>query len=225
MRALRQPRLLAISAPTGIGMALLCVPLILADTRSSALRLLQLLVLPALCAFLVQAALAWSPAWGRLAASCGGGIPLRSWVEMAVLALLLAVLRLLTDQWLRRVLFLPEISDWGAFCRKLPFASLVQPLFLVVAAYVFTLRLSGRPQRALVAVLLVHQLIVLLQFGRVVDGGTLAAMLLVAGVQGLVMGAAYYRYGLAGPAVLAAISYGRHAVYLLLPALAGPATA
>jgi isoprenylcysteine carboxyl methyltransferase (ICMT) family protein YpbQ len=203
-------------------MALLCVPLILADTGSRALRLLQLLVLPVLCAFLVQVALAWTPDHVRPMAGRGGSTARRRWAELAALALLMTALRLLTDLWLRRLLFLPEIADWAAFCRKLPFASLVQPLFLVVAVFAFAVRLSARPQRALVAVLLVHQLIVLLQFGRLVDGGTLAAMLLVAGVQGFIMGVAYCRYGLAGPVILAAISYGRHALYLLLPGLAGP---
>ena len=206
-------------------MALLCVPLILADTGNSALRLLQLLALPVLCAFLLQAALAWTPDHVALRAGRGRASLLRSWAERAALALLMTALRLLTDLWLRRLLFLPEISDWAAFWRKLPFASLVQPLFLVVAVYAFAVRLSSRPQRALVAVLLVHQLIVLLQFGRLVNGWTLAAMLVVAGVQGLIMGAAYCRYGLAGPVILAAVSYGRHAAYLLLPALAAPATA
>ena len=222
MRALRQARLLAVAAPTGVGMALLCVPLILADTGSSTLRLLQLLALPVLCVFLVQVALAWTPAHVRLTVGRGRASPWRQWAELAALALLMTALRLLTDQWLRRLLLVPEIGDWGAFCRKLPFASLVQPLFLVVAVYAFAVRLSARPLRALVAVLLVHQLVVLLQFGQRLDGGALAAMLVVAGMQGLIMGAAYCRYGLTGPIVLAAVSYGRHAAYLLLPALAGP---
>lgn len=219
MRALRQPRLLAVAAPTGVGMALLCVPLILAATDSSALRLLQLFALPPVCVLLVQAALAWTPDQARVMAGHGGAGSRRQWTELLALALVMTGLRLLIDLWLRRLLFLPEISDWGAFCRRLPFAGLVQPLFLVVAVYAFALRQSARPQLALVAVLLAHQLIVLLQFGRLVDGAMLAAMLVVAGAQGLIMGAAYRRYGWVGPAVLAALSYGRHAVYLLLPAL------
>jgi hypothetical protein len=200
-------------------MALLCVPLILADTRSGGLRLLQLLALPVLCVFLIQVALAWTPDHVRLLAGRGRASSLRLWAELAVLALFMTVLRLLTDLWLRQLLFLPEIGDWATFCRKLPFASLVQPLFLVIGVYAFAVRLSARPHRALVAVLLAHQLIVVLQFGPLVGGGALAAMLVVAGVQGLLMGAAYCRYGLPGPFLLAAISYGRHAVTLLLPAL------
>ena len=221
MRALRQLRLLAIAAPAGVGMALLCVPLILADSDRAALRLLQLLVLPAVCVFLFQVALAWTPEQARLLAGRGWANPRRQWTELLALALLLTAFRLLTDLWLRRLLFLPEISDWGTFGRKLPFASLVQPLLLVVAVYAFAHRLSARPQWALVAVLLAHQVIVLLQFGQRVDGGVLAAMLLAGGAQGLLMGGAYCRYGLVGPFALAALSYGRHVIYLLLPALAG----
>lgn len=223
MRALRQPRLLACSAPAGVGMALLCFPLILAETGNPALRLPQLLALPVLCVFLLQVALAWTPALVRLRPGQAQARPGGAWAELALLALLMTGLRLLTDMWLRRVLLLPEISDWAALWRKLPFASLVQPLFLVVGVYAFALRLSRRPRRAQVAVVVAHQVIVLLQFGRLLDGATLAAMLVVAGVQGLIMGVAYGRYGLAGPASLAAVSYGRHAVYLLLPALAGTA--
>lgn len=221
MRALRQPRLLAVSVPVGVGMALLCVPLILAERAQSTLRLAQLLALPLLCVLLVQVALAWTPDCIRHGAAHGRTRRGRQWGEMVTLGLLLAALRLLTDLWLRRVLFLPEIGDWGTFCRKLPFASLVQPLFLVVAVYAFALRLSGRPQRALVAVPLAHQLIVLLQFGNAVNGLTLAAMLVAAGVQGLVMGASYWRYGVAGPVVLAGLSYARHVIYVLQPALTG----
>ena len=217
---MRQPRLLAVSAPSGVGMALLCVPLILADTRASLLRLLQLAVLPVLCVLLLQAALAWTPDLARSLPGRGPDNTRRQWCELAALALVLTALGLLTDTWLQRLMVVPEIGDWAVFYRKLPFASLVQPLFLVVGVYAFALRLSERPHLALAAVPLVHQLIVLLQFGRLVGGATLAAMLLAAGVQGLVMGAAYCRYGFAGPGLLAALSYGRHAAYLLLPALA-----
>jgi hypothetical protein len=225
MRALRQTHLLVVAVPVGVGMALLCVPLILAEAGGEALRLPQLLALPLLCVFLVQAALAWTPNHARLLAGRGWARPWRQGAELLVLALLLTGLRLLTDLWLRRLLLLPEISDWASFGRKLPFASLVQPLFLVVAVYAFALRLSARPQRALVAVVLFHQLIVLLQFGSRLDAGPLAAMLWMAGVQGLIMGLAYCRYGLVGPVTLAALSFGRHAIYLLLPAALGQTVA
>ena len=219
MRSLTQPRLLAISVPVGLGLALLCVPLILAETASGRVRAAQLAVLPLLCVFLLQAALAWAPEEMRRLPDAGGSKGQGHWSELVVLALAMTLLQVATDVWLRGVLFVPEIRDWLSFWRKLPFVCLVQPLFLVLAVYAFGRRLGGQPRVACAAVLLVHQVLVLLQFGRRVDAGALALLLLVAGFQGLVAAVALTRCGAGGPVVLASAGFGRQVAYLLMPAL------
>ena len=220
MRALLKPRLLMVTVPLGAALALLCVPLIRTETPAAALQVLQLGALPVLCMLLLQAALAWTPvAVRRLPGGPGGGSAWR-WLELAALAALVTVLRTGSDLWLHRLLFIPEIRDWGAFWRKLPFACLVQPLFLVVGVYAFAFRLSRQLQVPLVAVVLVHQTVVVLQFGRLLATVPLAGLVGLAGVHGFLSAVAYERYGAGGPFVLAALSFARHAGYLLWPALA-----
>jgi hypothetical protein len=108
------------------------------------------------------------------------------------------------------------ITTWGAFLRKLPFSILVQPLFMVVAVYVFSLRLSHRSDVAIAAVVIAHQTVVVLQFAAGVGPGTLAAVVVVAGVDGLAGAVSYHRYGIAGPLALAAAAFARHLNGLLL---------
>jgi len=220
MRALLQPQLLVVTVPAGAVLALACVPLILTDTPAGTLRGLQLVALPVLCTVLLQAAFAWTPRESR---RLPGGPPDASawrWFELALLAALVSASRAGSDLWLHRLLFIPEIRDWGTFWRKLPFAGLVQPLFLVVGVCAFAARLSRRMRLTLAAVVLVHQGVVALQFGRLLDAVPLAGLVGLAGAHGLLAALAYERYGLCGPAVLAVVGFARHAVYLLWPASA-----
>jgi isoprenylcysteine carboxyl methyltransferase (ICMT) family protein YpbQ len=204
---------------------LLCVPLILAEGAAGSGRVLQLLVLPLLCVLFIQATLAWTPEQARWLSAGGGRGVARCWVEVFALALALVVLRMLTDVWLRRVLVLPEIDDWQALARMLPFTGLVQPLFLVLGVYAFALRLGRRSRLAQVAVVLVHQTIVLLQFGSLANSGVQAVLVLVAGAQGLLLGGSYLRYGIAAPVTLCLAVSARHALCLLYPVLRGAAAA
>lgn len=224
MRRLRQPHLLALSIPVGMGLALACVPLILqAGGEADSARGLQVAVLPVLCVLILQAVLAWTPEEARRVPVIEPPRLAPGWLELLLLALAVAAFRFLTDRWLQRVLVLPTVADGWDFLRMLPFTGLVQPLFLVLGVYAFTLRLGGRPRLALAAVVVAHQAIVLLQFGPLADRLVQAALLLLAGVQGLVMGGAYRRYGPAGPALLSVVGFGRHALYLAFPVLRGAA--
>jgi hypothetical protein len=225
MRALGQPRLLLVSLPLGVGLALSCVPLILAEGGDGLARVLQLLTLPLLCVLFIQAVLAWTPTQARVLPPRGGSRLVWRGSELLLLAVAMAGCRMLADGWLRQALVLPEVDDWRTFFRVLPFTGLVQPLFLVLGVYAFAVRLSRRTHLALVTVVLVHQAVVLLQFGSLASGGVLAAVVVFAGVQGLVMGGSYLRYGLAGPVALSVLGYGRHGLYLLFPVLRGVAVA
>jgi len=204
-------------------MALACVPLILVEGGAAPGRWLQVAALPPLCVLILQAVLAWTPDQARWLPAAGQPSLARGWLELALLALGVGAFRLLTDHWLQRVLVLPTATDWREFARMLPFTGLVQPLFLVLGVYAFALRLGGHPRLALVAVLVAHQAIVVLQFGLLADSLVQAALLVLAGVQGLLMGGAYRRYGPAGPVALSIIGFGRHALYLALPVLRGGA--
>ncbi|MBN2450673.1 MAG: hypothetical protein JXR77_09805 [Lentisphaeria bacterium] len=216
MRALAQKRLLLRSVPAGAGIALLCTPLIFEETHHPALRILQLSVLPFLCILLVQAALAWTPDRLRCPPALARLAPRRFWIEAVLLALAAALFRMAMDPAIARMLLLTPVSSWEAFARKAPFAVLVQPLFLVLAVYAFTLRLSYSETLASATVVLAHQTVVLLQFAGAVSLGALAFILVVAGIEGLVLAFAYHRHGLCGTLLVAALVHARHGIYLLV---------
>jgi len=218
MRALLQLRLLRLSGPLGLGLAAAAAPLVLAATADRTLRALQLQALPVLCVLLMQAALAWTPSEARRWPGRRDDPEAGRWLSLLLLAVAVTALRIGSDRWLERLVAIPAIADWRAFALKLPFAALVQPLFLVIGVYAFSLRLGRQRHLALAAVTLMHELVVVLQFGRVLDPVPLAGLVGLAGLHGLLGAVAYARYGFAGPIALATLSFCRHAGYLLLAA-------
>ena len=215
MRSLVQKRLLLTSIPGGVFIALACMPLIVKESPQPTLRLLQLLMLPGICVLLIQSALAWTPERMLLRPGCSPDLPRRRWFELALLAVVVAAARLALDPLLQRLVPIIPISSWGAFARKLPFSVLVQPLVMVVAVYVFTLRLSHSARLANAAVILFHQGIVVLQFASGVKPSTLAILVVIAGFDGLAGAWSYHRYGVTGTIAVAAAAFSRHACALI----------
>jgi len=185
------------------------------SSSTGLLRLMQLIALPPICVFLLQVTLAWSGPpyqlkWRYMVT------PLHKWLALVLLALLMGAAWLVClDPFIKQSLpgYFPD--SWLKLLTTLPWTALFQPLFLVSATYAFALRIGGKPTVAMVAVVLCHQVIPLLQFQETIASSELAVFLLMSGFHGLVLCCAYRIYGLPGPVILVVVSQLRHVSRLI----------
>lgn len=143
---------------------------------------------------------------------------LRQAVRLALpLGLVLACLYGLGEDRLLRP-YLPgryPTNVW-AVVLALPWVGLFQTLFAVTSTYAFAFRLTRRQTAGLVAVVLAHQGLLLLQLRECLPSEILAVAVVFTGLHGLALGWSYISVGFTGPVVVAVVCHLRHLVRILL---------
>ena len=210
MRDLVSRRTLKIALPSGLAIAATCMPFLVAMTPLGTLRTLRLTAVAPLSIVLCQIGVAWTPrADGTPMMRVR--FPVALWLRLLLAGAALALLAgVCVDPLLSA--FLPAYfpDSVQALVLSLPWVGLFQPLVFVVGCYAFAARLSGNAVTSLVAVVLGHQGLVLLQLAADLPAHATALLLLSAGTYALAMGWSYRLYGFAGPAVLALSVQTRH---------------
>ncbi len=212
MRRLLAAPTLARGVPLGLAAAVTCFPYIWHATPASTLRTMQLWYLPVVTVILALVTVAW-------------GKQERPWREQARLALrlavplgvvLAAVCAVCQDRLLRQ--YLPERypNNVWAVLLALPWVGCFQTLVAVTGPYAFAVRLSRRQTVGLVAVILAHQGLLLLQLREYLPLEVLALAIVLTGLHGLVLGWSYISVGFTGPVVVAMVCHLRHLVRILL---------
>jgi hypothetical protein len=197
--------------PIGLVATLVCVPYVWVTSSSPSLRAAQLWFLPLVTIVLSQVTVAW-------------GEPPRPWREQLRLALGLAlpaglllgaVYTLGEDRYMLQFLRQKYPKEVGEVLLALPWVGVFQALFAVTGAYAFAVRLFHTRTAGLVAVVLVHQGLLILQFRGELPLEILVLGVVFAGLHGLVLGWSYIAVGFSGPVVVAMVCHLRHLVRIL----------
>lgn len=212
MRRLLAGPTLACGVPLGLLAAVSCVPYIWQATPASTLRTMQLCYLPAVTTILALVTVAWGRQerpW-REQLRQGGSLALP-------LGLILAcIYSLFEDRYLREYLPGRYPTNVWAVVLALPWVGLFQTLFVVTSTYAFAFRLFRRQTVALVAVVLAHQGLLLLQLHAYLPAEVLTIAVVFTGLHGLALGWSYISVGFAGPVVVAMVCHLRHLVRIFL---------
>jgi len=215
MRELIKRGIISSALSAGLAVSVLCIPFLCATTPPGTLRILRIAVLCPLAVVLFQIGLAWTPlAEGR--AMIRRDLPASIYWRLALFGLVIACLAaLIFDPLLARTIPSYFPSSVPRLLCGLPWVALFQPLVFVAACYAFAARLTRRPVAAMVAVVLGHQGLLLLQLKDGIPVHLAAALLIVSGTYALILGASYRQYGYVGPAIIAFISQLRHILRFL----------
>lgn len=216
MRELVKTSYLRASLPVSLTVFAACLPYISATTPAGPLRDARVCLLFPVVVVLAQACAAWI---GRRREAWRAAVPKvarHTWsllVGAAVLGALVALL--VIDPLLIRHVPTSFPQNVREFLFTLPWVALFQSLVLVAGTFAFAYRLSKRVYVAIAAVVLAHQILLVLQFRGFLSPAVLTCLVLVAGIEGFVAALSYYWCGLAGPVLISSLCYLRHIFRLL----------
>jgi len=216
MRKLMSRKVLTGATWAGVVTALLCLPYVCMETPPGEMRVLRIGFLLPVTILLYQVAIAWSPipdGQPMLREPC------RRDLHTAIAAgVVLGCLKwLAVDMWLQQWAPGGRANTLAELFAELPWVALFQPLAVVAAVYAFAVRLSRRPLWAKFAVILAYQGLLAAQLdGIQMPVNAKLAILLLAGLVGLVLGTLYQRMGWAGAVIVSTIVHLRHVFRILL---------
>ena len=196
-----------------------CLPYISATTPAGPLRDARMSLLFPVVVVLAQACSAWIGERREEWLATAPKVARHGWslwsvlVGTAVLGALVAML--VIDPLLVRHVPTSFPQTMREFFVTLPWVALFQSLVLVAGTFAFAYRLSRRVYVAITAVVLAHQILLVLQFWGFLSPMVLVCLVLMAGIQGFVGALSYYCCGLAGPVLISALCYLRHIFRLL----------
>jgi hypothetical protein len=195
----------------GLVSSLACAPYVWEASPSSDLRTLQLSFLPFVLVLLAMVTVAW-------------GEPPHPWREQLLNSIRLAlpagfalacIYMLGEDRYMLVYLAKRYPKEPSQVLLALPWVGLFQTLVAVTGVYAFAVRLLRTRTAGLVAVVLVHQGLLLLQYRQQLPVEVLVLGAIFTGLHGLVLGWSYIAVGFAGPVVVAMVCQLRHLVRIL----------
>ncbi len=215
MRNLMRKTTLFYAVPTGVLIAITCLPYLYSKTDDAQLLQLRIAFLFPLAILVAQVAVAWRASDSGTDVYYTAALK-KSWPLLLALGIGMSVFSfIVVDPLLKTIRpdFFPQsLSAWA---ESLPWKALLQPLLLIIAPYAFALRLTRREWAGFVLALLVQQCILFSQLWSSNPVTAAMLVLLSGGVYTLIKTWCYTRWGLAGPVVLVICIQLRHLVRLL----------